>query len=448
MQPGLREFIQQLQAHDDLVVIEKRVDPRDISALITSSTKAVLLKNVDEYEYPVIGGIARDADKVALALGCKPSEVAGKLLDATQHLIPTVTVTDAPLKEVIIPEDQVDLTAIPQVLQHLKDGGPYIGSGVQFANHPKWGRDAGMYRHMYRTVNTMGVDFNTPNDIRMFYSEAYEQGKPLEMAVAIGLHPIEMIAATAPLPVGSFEMELAGALRGEPVEMIRCETIDVEVPANAEIVLECEVLPTGWTTDEGRYGEFHGIFGDVKNNPVVRVKTITHRKDAIFHSLIMPVEVYGLSSPCHEFQALSILKAANFRPTAVRSPQGACTAFELLASLDHPKPGEGKAALLALLSIFPVKFAQVFDDDVDIFDDDQVRWARALRVQADKDTVIVTGVQAKHVDPSVRASGLPKGQLPTTAKLGIDATIPVGIPREAYERISYYNPGVDPEDYL
>ena len=95
MQPGLREFIQQLQAHDDLVVIEKRVDPRDISALITSSTKAVLLKNVDEYEYPVIGGIARDADKVALALGCKPSEVAGKLLDATQHLIPTVTVTDA-----------------------------------------------------------------------------------------------------------------------------------------------------------------------------------------------------------------------------------------------------------------------------------------------------------------------------------------------------------------
>lgn len=448
MQSGLREFIQQLHDAGQLAVVEKEVDPRDISALITSSPKAVLLKNVREYGFPVIGGVVKDADKVALALGCKPSEVAWKLLDAMQHLTPTVTVTDAPLKEVIIPGDQVDLTAIPQVLQHRKDGGPYIGSGVQFAKHPKWGPDAGMYRHMFRTVNTMGVDFNTPNDIRMFYSEAYEQGKPLEMAVAIGLHPIELIAASAPLPVGTFEMELAGALRGEPVEMIRCETIDVQVPANAEIVLECEVLPTGWTTDEGRYGEFHGIFGDVKNNPVVRVKAITHRRDAIFHSLIMPVEVYGLGAPCQEFQALSILRAANFRPTAVRAPRGACTSFELLASLDHPKPGEGKAALMAMLSIFPVKFAQVFDDDIDIFDDDQVRWARALRVQADQDAVIVTGVQAKHVDPSVRASELPRGQLPRTAKLGIDATIPVGIPREAYERIEYYDPGVKPEDYL
>jgi 2,5-furandicarboxylate decarboxylase 1 len=449
MQAGIREFIKDLKEAGELVSIDKRVDPQDVSALITATDKAVLLGNVGEYDFPVVGGIVRDERKLALALGCKPSEVAWKLLDASNRPIKPVTVKDAPLKEVIIGERDVDLTRIPQVMQHLKDGGPYIGSGIQFANHEKWGPDAGMYRHMFRTANTMGIDFNTPNDIRMYYSESFEKGKPLEIAVAIGTHPIEMLAATATLPTGVYEMEFAGALRGEPVEMIRCETIDIEVPANSEIVLECEVLPTGWTTDEGRYGEFHGVSGDVKNNPVVRVKTITHRRDAIFHSLVMPWEVYGLCAPCHELHALDVLSAARFRPKAVRSPIGACAAFELLVSLDHPKPGEGKSALLALMSTFPVKKVTVFDDDIDIFDEDQVRWAEALRVQASQDVVVIKGCQAKHMDPSVRALELPRGQLPVTDKLGVDATIPSGIPRTAYERAEYFNPnGVKLEDYL
>lgn len=449
MQPGLREFLDVLQKNGELVTVSKKVDPTHVSALISDSEKAVLLKDVDGYDMPIIGGLVRDKKKIALALGCRPEEVGGRIRRATQNPIPTVTVKDAPLKEVILKGDDVDLTLIPQILQHEKDGGPYTGSGVQFARHEKWGRDAGMYRHMFRTKNTMGIDFNSPNDIRMFYTEAYERGQSLKIAVAIGLHPIELVAATAALPTGSYEMEVAGALRGEPLEMIKCETMDIEVPANAEIVLECEVLPTGWTADEGRYGEFHKISGDVKNNPVVRVNAMTFRRDAIFHSLIMPWEVYGLGAPSREEKAMSILKAANLRPKAVRSTLGACDMFELIASLDHPKPGEGKAAVLALLSLFGVKSVTVVDDDIDIYDDDDVRWAVALRVQADKDVVIVTGAQAKHVDPSVRSVELPKGQLPTTSKMGIDATIPVGIPRESYEKAKYFNSDtVHLSDYL
>lgn len=449
MQSGIRDFLKILDKNNQLVTVEKNVDPRNVSALITSTNKAVLLKNVDEYDYQIIGGVARDAEKMALALECKPSELAWKFLEASHNPIPTVTVPTAPLKEVIIKGDDVDLTKIPQIMQHIKDGGPYIGSGVQFAKSEKWGFDAGMYRHMFRTVNTMGIDFNTPNDIRMFYADSYEKGLPLQMAVAIGLHPIELAAATAALPVGTNEMEFAGALRGEPVEMIKCETIDVEVPANAEIVLECEVLPTGWIADEGRYGEFHGISGDVKMNPIVKVKAITQRKDAIFHSLIMPYEVFGLTAPSYEMSAISILKAARFRPVAVRAPQGACTRFELFASLDHPKPGEGKSALLALMSIFPVKRVVVFDDDIDIYDDDQVRWAEALRVQPDEDAVIVSNCQAKHIDPSVRARNLSKGQLPVTSKIGIDATIPNGLTRADYERLEYFNPnGINLNDFI
>ncbi|HWQ43590.1 MAG TPA: UbiD family decarboxylase [Desulfosporosinus sp.] len=449
MQTGIREYLKILEENNELVVVDKKVNPLHVSGLITDTKKAVWLKDVDGYDLSIAGGLVRDVQKIALGLHCRQEEIGPRILAALQKPLPTVTVSNAPLKEIIIGEKDVDLTLIPQIMQHEKDGGPYIGSGVQFVVHEKWGKDAGMYRHMYRTINTMGVDFNSPNDIRMFYAEAQEQGKPLEMAVAIGLHPIELLSADCSAPTGVYEMTIAGALRGEPLQMIKCETIDVEVPANAEIVLECEVLPTGWITDEGRYGEFHGISGDVKKNPVVRVKTITRRKDAIFHSLIMPWEVYGLGAPNRELQAYNILKAARLRPHAVRSTVGACNFFELIVSLDHPKPGEGKAAIVALMSIMGLKSITVVDDDIDIYDDDQIRWAIALRVQPDKDVVIVSNLQAKHVDPSVRSAELPKGQLPTTSKMGIDATIPVGIPRKAYERLQYFNPdNVHLSDYL
>lgn len=444
MQPGIREYLKLLEENGQLVTVEKPVNPLHISALITDSDKAVHLKHVQDSEFSVVGGIVRSARQMAIALGVPVEELGKYFVEKSRNPIKPVLVKDAPLKEVIIGEKDVDLTLLPQVIQHEKDGGPYTGSGIQFAKHEKWGPDAGMYRHMFLTRNLMTVDFNSPNDIRMYFSEANEKGKPLEMAVSIGNHPIELAVAGAALPTGTYEMDIAGALRGEPVEMIKCETIDVEVPANSEIVLECEVLPKGWTSDEGRFGEAQTLYGDVKHNPFVRVKTITHRKNAIFHSLIMPTEVQGISSVTGAARVISLLEAARFRPKAVRN-----TLFEVLVSLDHPKPGEGKAALLALLSLMSVKKVSVYDDDIDIFDDEQVRWAQALRVQADKDVVVVSGVQAKHLDPTVKQWTLPKGALPVTSKLGIDATIPSDVPRKMYERLQYFNPdNVRLADYL
>jgi 2,5-furandicarboxylate decarboxylase 1 len=431
MQAGIREFIEALKKAGELVTIDKPVDPRDISAVITGTGKAVLLNNVKEYEnFRVVGGIVRDRVKQALGFGLSPEGLQDHLRKVFKNRIPVKLVEDAPLKEIIIREKDVDLTYLPWVLQHLKDGGPYIGSGVQFVNHPVYGSDAGMYRHMFLTEKTMAVDFNTPNDIRTFYAESQEKGQGLEMAVAIGLHPIELMAGAVGLRTGDQEMEFAGALRGEPEEMIRCESINVYVPANAEIVLECEVLPDGWVTDEGRYGEFHGVSGDVKRNPVVKVKTITHRKNPIYHSLVMPQETTGCSGPYGQIKTMDFLKESGFRPKAAATVPGSI-GFELRASLDHPKPGEGKAALLALLSRFMVKKVTVFDDDIDIFDDEQVAWAEALRVQASQDVVIVTNCPAKHMDPTVRHIELPGGRLPVTDKIGIDATIPPGIPRFA-----------------
>jgi len=433
MQKGFREFLGILEQNGELKRITHPVDPLDTSAIIHKPKQAVMMP-VNGFDYPLVGGIVKDRNKVALALGCKPQDISARVLHALDNPIDPVIVKTAACQEVVKAGDEVDLTEFPLVFQHIHDGAPYIGSGVQLASWPELGLNAGMYRHMFRTKNTVGIDLNSPSDLRLYFSKANELGRPLPVATAIGLYPTEMIAATYSAPTGVSEMAIAGGLRGEPVELVQCKTIDAVVPANAEIVLECEILPLGWSGDEGRYGEFHRVTGSIKHNPIVKIKAITHRKNPFFYSLLMPGEVYSLCAPLLEAQARRMLEDARIRPHAIRAPHGSCGFFELIVSLDHPIPGEGKSALLALMSIMGVKLVTVVDDDIDIYDDNDVRWAVSLRVQADQDVVIVTNAQAKHVDPTVRGHLLPPGRLPTTAKMGIDATIPPDIDRNAYQR--------------
>ncbi len=433
MQKGFREFLDILERNGELRRISRPVNPLDTAAIIAKSKPAVIMP-VEGFGPPLVGGIVRDRRKVALSLDCDPGDLSALVLKALQHPIPPVMVKEGPCQEVVKVGSEVDLTEFPIVFQFEKDGAPYIGSAVQMASWDKWGFNAGMYRHMFRTKNTLGIDLNSPSDLRLFFSEANAQGKALEMAAAIGLYPTEMIAATYSAPTGANEMGIAGALRGEPVEMVNCKTINVSVPANAELVLECEILPEGWSGDEGRYGEFHRISGWMKNNPLVKVKAITHRRDPFFYSLYMPDEVYSMCAPLLEAQARHILEVTRIRPAAIRAPHGSCGYFELIVALDHPIPGEGKSALMALLSLMGVKFVTVVDDDINIFDDEELRWALALRVQPDQDVIIVSNAQAKHMDPTVRAHQLPPGRLPTTSKMGIDATIPPDIGRGAYEK--------------
>lgn len=389
---------------------------------------------VDGFRIPLFAGIVRSIDQVALSLGCNKEKIQERVHHGIHNPIEPILLSSGPCQEVVIPEEDVDLTIFPLILHHERDGGPYINSAVQLAQYGDHALNAGMYRHMFRTKNTLGIDLNSPSDLRYFYSLANAQGRPIEMAAAIGLYPTEMIAATYNAPLGTNEMAIAGGLRGEPVEMVKCKSIDVEVPANAEIVLECEILPGGWAEDEGRFGEFHGITGTMKKNPIVRVKKITHRHNPIYYTILMVDEVSSLGSPLLEAQDWNSLKTVRLRPKAVRATKGGCSYFQLYVSLHDPQPGEGQTAVMALLSLMGVKFVTVVDDDIDIYNEEEMSWALSLRVQPDQDVTIVRNVQAKHMDPTVRAHHLPKGQLPTTSKMGIDATIPPDISRSEYER--------------
>ena len=329
-----------------------------------------------------------------------------------------------------------------------KTAGPYISGGVSCSFDPEYGVNAGMYRMMYRTRNTTGIDLVSPSDMRMYYQRMLDQGKSLKVAVAIGVHPFEMLCASYKAPIRTDEFALAGGLHGEPVRMVKCVTSDILVPADAEIVLECELLPVGWTYDEGRFGEFSHIQGDIKWNPLVKVNAITHRKDALFYALHMPWENDWLAGPATEAAGLRALREASVEAVAVRATPGSCCYWELVASI-RKRPGEGKNALLALLSLAEVKLAIVTDEDIDIFNPDELDWAMTFRVQADQDVIIVSGARGKHIDPSIRAFAHSKDALPTTAKLGIDATIPEGVSPSRYERLTHtFLNDVKLEDYL
>ena len=172
--------------------------------------------------------------------------------------------------------------------------------------------------------------------------------------------------------------------------------------------------------------------GGVHRNPLVRVRAITRRRDALFYALQMPWENIYLGAPVYEAAAYRVLREAGVRATAVNVTPGGCCHWHVVAAI-RAAPGDGKNALAALLSVADFKHAIVTDDDIDIFDPVEVEWAVATRVQADRDVLILSGARAKPLDPSLPPTGGPV----VTAKMGIDATIPLGVPRQRYTRITY-----------
>ena len=446
MKKSFRDFLAELDVAGELQSLKKPVDVRDVSGLIEQSPKALMFDVLKDYPgWRLAGGLITSRKRLALAMGTTENDIPTRLERGLKNPIPPVMVDKAPCQEVV--QLSPDLSLLPYPLMHVLDGGPYISATFVVSKDPEYGRNVGSYRLMYRTPTETGIDLVSPSDMRLYYQRQLDQGKPLEIAVAIGVHPFDMLAASYKAPTDLDEYAIAGGLHGEAVPLVKCKTVDLEVPADAEIILEGELLPNGWTADEGPFGEFNQISGEVKWNPIFRVKCITHRKDPIFYLLHMPWENDWLCAPVTEANGLVALRNASVQPVAIRAPVGGCGYWTLIASI-RKRPGEGKNALLALLSVAEVKLAIVTDEDIDIYDPDILDWALTLRVQADKDIIVIQGARGKHIDPSTRASELGKGGLPLTAKLGIDATIPEGVSKKSYQRMTHYGKDrVRLEDY-
>lgn len=430
-----RDFLERLRTAGELVDIRQSVDSRHIATLVDQSDKALLFHDVIGYRMPVVSGIIRSQKRAIMSMGCETyPEIEMRLQRGIENPIPPRHVDTCAAKQVIHTGKDVDLFSLPIPMFSVYDGGPMITAGITIARDPEFGLNSGIYRFMVKERNLTGIDIVTPNNMRLFAQRAYEAGKPLPISISIGNHPFENLGSGFRAPLGADEMAIAGGIRGAPVELAPCETIDLPCIADSEIVLEGEILPTGWTQPEGRFGEFTRLMGGLHWNPVVRINAITMRKDAIYYALHMPWENTWLMAPTRYTQIRRALKTAGVQVKDINVTLGGCGFWHAIVSIKK-QAGEGKNALLAALSVMDLKHVVVVDDDIDIFNPMDVEWAIATRVQGDKDVIVIPGSRAKPLDPSLAVT--PPGVVPTGAKVGIDATISEGIPRERFERIAY-----------
>ncbi len=434
MQENFRQFLDRLRQSGELVDLHQPIDIRHIATLVDQAKTALLFHNVIGYDMPVVSGLIRTRERAIMSLGCETyREIEDRLKAAIDGPIPPKRIKTSPTHEVVMTGEEVDLYRLPVPMSSIYDGGPMITAGVVIARDPELGLNSGIYRFIVKEKNLTGIDIVTPNNMRLFAQRALERREPLPISISIGTHPIEITGSGYRAPLGVDEMAIAGGLRGAAVELAPCKTIDLPYIADAEIVLEGEILPVGWTWPEGRFGEFTRLMGGLHWNPLVRIKAIAMRKDAIYYNLHMPWENTWLAAPTRYAAIRRALRTAGVTVKDINVTLGGCAFWHAVISIKK-QPGEGKNALLAALSVMDLKHVVVVDDDIDVFDPTEVEWAIATRVQGDRDIMIVGNARAKPLDPSL-AQGF--GVVPTGAKVGIDATIPEGIPREHYERITY-----------
>lgn len=447
MKETFRQFLDRLRDERELLDIRQAVDIRHIATLVDQSEQALFFHDVIGYDIPVVSGLIRTQKRAALSMGCNQfPEIEGRLRNGIDNPIPPRYVDDAPLKQVMRVGDDVDLYRLPIPMSSVYDGGPMITAGVVVARDPEYGLNAGVYRFLVKERNLTGIDIVTPNNLRLFAQRALEAGRTCPISISIGTHPFEIMGAGFRAPLGVDELGVAGGIRGAAVELAACETIDVPCVAGAEVVLEGEILPTGWTWPEGRFGEFTRLMGGLHWNPLVRIKAVAHRKDPIYYSLHMPWENIWLGAPTRYTALRVALKNAGVQVKDINVTVGGCTMWHAIISVKK-QAGEGKNALLAALSVMDLKHVVVVDEDIDVWNPTDVEWAIATRVQGDRDVFVIPNARAKPLDPSLPVT--PPGVVPTGAKVGIDATIGEGIPRERFERISYaYADRVRIDDYV
>jgi len=431
----LRGFVERLRKSGQLIDLHESVDIRHIATLVDQSDKALMFHNVIGYKVPLLSGILRSKERVLMSMDCANfREVEEFMARGIANPIAPKNVSTSETEEIILKGDEVDLFSLPVPVLSVHDGGPMITAGIAMARDPEYGMvNTGCYRFMIKERNLTGIDIVTPNNLRHYAERAYKAGRSLPISISIGAHPVEMIWAAVHTAIDVEEMTLSGGSRGAGVALGQCKTCDLPYIAGSEIVLEAEILPTGWTEPEGRFGEFTYLMGGLHWNPNVRVNAILMRRDAMYYSLHMPLEVTYLSAVVFPRFIRRALQAAGINVVDINVTIGGSAYWHAIISI-RKQAGDGKVALLAALSVSDLKHVVVVDEDIDVNNATDVEWAIATRVQGDRDIIVVPGARAKPLDPSLQIT---PGAVPTGARVGIDATIGEGIPKERYERISY-----------
>jgi UbiD family decarboxylase len=318
----------------------------------------------------------------------------------------------------------LDLRRLPIPTYFPGDAGRYLTAGMLVARDPETGVETeGYHRFQLKGADRMGVSLHSRRRMFEYQRRAEARDEPLPCAIALGLHPLVSMGSLAYPPADVGKFEVVGGLFGEPLDVAPCATIDLAVPAAAEIVIEGEILPRV-REPEGPFGEFTGYFSRRSTEHVFQAKAICMRQSPWFQSIGSGragdhITTLGL---VREAEIWNALQRVIPNVTGVHVPLSGTSSFSAYVSIRQSRPGEAKHVIPIVLGVdHYLKLVIVVDDDIDVFDESDVMWAVATRMQADRDLVTIGGSLGAMLDPSADERGI-------TAKLGIDATRPFGQP--------------------
>ena len=435
---SFRTMLANLEQQGELIRFEKEVDPLTNMAAVqyrayNERGKASLFTNIAGHDgWKACSQIIADRRKWAIGLGIDENALLNEISARVQQTIDTTTIDakSAPCKEFIQTGSDVDIHDIPSLMTSEQDGGRYLASGILVVRDPETGlRNVSIHRQQVTGKNKTGL-IMVQRHTRRIYDKYCASGEAMPVSIAFGCHPAIFFAASFVAEFGVDELSLAGGILGEAVRMVGCETNDLEVPAEAEMILEGEV-PPGLTEPEGPYGEVTGTYANGGEAEVFQVKALTRRKDPIFYALHCGAPVTDAQST----MGLGIEVATKMHLSNVEGGIDlvdirAVTAagdMMLVLRLRPRAPGQAKTALMAALSgpyLHP-KLAIAVDEDIDAEDLRQISWAITTRVHASEDVTMIPKTRVFALDTiSDRVPGMgPFVRIGT--KWMIDATLPV-----------------------
>ena len=422
MPKDLRGFLAEYERANpkEFCRIKKEVDPKyEVAAILTKLEETrklpiLFYEKVKGSDLPVVTNLYSTKKKIASSLGIDPQKFRDKYLEAVENQIPPEIVSDGPVMEETIGEHDVDLKTLPMMTYHEGDAAPYITAGMVLAEDPETGKyNASFNRLMYKSRNRAGIFMTVGKHLHEIYSRMEERGKPLPISVSLGNHPAWALGALYIGAYGDSELGIIGGLLGGPAEVLQGNLTGTLFPAAAEIVLEGVVEPH-LREEEGPFCEFSGYATGKGLRPVVTVKSMHLRKKAIYQDICGGQHREHLVMATIPMEANLYKSVKGAVPTLIDVHVPA--PFSLIISIKKRFQGQAQSAMIAALSAeMYLKQVIVVDEDIDITNLQEVIWAVATRVQADRDIVIIPGVRGSSLDPSSGAEGV-------MTKMGIDAT--------------------------
>jgi len=435
----LRSFAQLLESSGELIRIKREVEPRfELPALLEQleqQRKAFIFENVSGAKFPLIGGLLDSATRLGMAIGQDVSQGydhrnhAAAYGAAAAAPIPHVVVSEAPVKANVISSDRINLADLPVPTFFELDSGAFITGAVGISKDPADGRlNMGFYRGLVTGEQQVVVNASSMSDLRKIYAQAQESGEPMPIAIAIGVPPALLMAASGKTPPGVSELDVAGGLMGQPVEMVKCETSDLLVPATAEIIIEGVVDFSNMV--ENTLGEFAGQYGP-ETAPTTKVTAITHRDDAMFYSImagrnpehntIGAISTYGMQ---RIIEGNLREQFPNIKDINVACEPKLGAMLHMFISIDKRDDDEPRrlleAAFKATAGIFPVSMITkriiVVDDDIDVYNLEEVEWAVWTRLSTEAKVMTLANVKSWELERCVNENM-------ESVRVGIDGTM-------------------------